>query len=573
MISPASKILEGRPASKGIGIGKTKVLDENEKIIHPEKIQSSETNNQLQKVKKAKRSLNTDFSNLKELTEDREAKKILQAQIQSLNDPELENLIKNKIQEEHYSAKYAIYSSFNQYIELLEKSDSEWAIDRSIDLSSIRDQFIKAIENKKERYSVEPGDIIFAQEISPTAMVRISDVKIAGIVLQKAGPTSHAVILSQSLGIPCVIGAHWNQNALRNKIDVIIDGAAGKVILYPDEEEIVKYRAIQKKQEGELKSVLKWAEKPNKTECGSEFTIRANIEFLEELPRLSTHGAEGVGLLRTETILFEASEFNVQDQVNFYETVLSASGDQPVTIRLFDAGGDKLISDYETESNPFLGWRGIRMLLDNQTLLKRQLEAIYRVSGVFKGRVKLLVPMISGLEEIEAVKNICNQVEKELASNAVPFDKNMEFGVMIEVPSAVMMADTIARHVDFFSIGTNDLTQYTLAVDRGNDKISDLFDSYHPSIWKLIKITADAAHKEGIDVSVCGEMASNPEAAGCLLGMGINELSMNPGAIPRTKSVICSHTLADMKELSDRVLQSERVSEVHRLFNEWVGEK
>lgn len=571
MIRSSSKILEGRPASKGIGIGKTRVFNENDKVIHPEKIHSSEAGNHLEKVNNAKNSLNSDFEKLKELTEDPEARNIMEAQIQSLNDPELDNLIKNKIKNEHYSAKYAIFSSFNQYIELLENSESEWAIDRTIDLSSIRNQFIKAVENKKDSYSVEPGDVIFALEISPMAMIQISDVKIAGIVLQKAGPTSHAVILSQSLGIPCVIGAHWNQNAVSNNRDVIIDGSAGQVILYPDEEDITKYKALQKKQESELKSVLKWATKPNITECGFEFIIRANIEFLEELPRLASHGAEGVGLLRTETILFEAREFDVQDQVQFYESVLNASDDNPVTIRLFDAGGDKLISDFETEANPFLGWRGIRMLLDNKPLLKRQLEAIYRVSGTFNGRVKLLVPMISGIEEIEAVKEVCSQVTEELTSADVPFDKNMEFGVMIEVPSAVMMAETIARHVDFFSIGTNDLTQYTLAVDRGNDKISDLFDSYHPSVWKLIKKTADAALKQGIDVSVCGEMASKPEAAACLLGMGISELSMNPGAIPRTKSVLCNRTHAEMTELSDQVLKSERVVEVHRLINDWVG--
>lgn len=572
-MSPVSIEITGRPASQGIGIGKTKRLVKKQQVIQPEKINPADVKYHLEKVKKAKEILNSDFEDLKKLTKDPEAEKILEAQIQLLHDPELEKLINSKIENDHYTAIYAIFSSFNQYIEILNSASPDWASERTIDLSSIRDQFLKAIENKKERFSVQSGDIVFAEEISPTAMIRLSDVKIAGLVLQKAGLTSHAVILSQSLGIPCVIGAHWNKTALRDNMDAIVDGTKGKVILNPEDNYIKQYKSLQKDQESKRKTILKWASKPNRTKCGSEFTVRANIEFLEELPRLVTHGANGVGLLRTETLLFEAEEFNVNDQVEFYKKVVEASGDYPVTIRLFDAGGDKLLSDYETEANPFLGWRGIRMLLDNKSLLKKQLEAIYRLSGNYKGRVKLLVPMITGIEEIESVKSVCAEVEKKLKNASIPYDESMQFGVMIEVPSTVIMAQSIAKKVDFFSIGTNDLTQYTLAVDRGNDKISDLFDSDHPAIWKMIKMTVDAAQKEGIPVSVCGEMASKPEAAACLLGLGIKELSMNPASIPGVKSMVCNKTLLEMKKISDEVLKSEKVSDVHRIFKNGLKEK
>lgn len=564
------KIIKGKSASQGIGIGKCKILEGDKKIVQPQKISEDRVESQINKFQKAKEHLEKDFLELKELSGDEEAKKIIEAQIQTLNDPELALKINRKIQNDHFTATYAVFSSINEYIEILELTETEWVLDRTIDLSSIRDQLIKYLNNGKEKISVSEGEIVFAEEISPTAMVKISGINIEGIVLQKAGATSHAVILSQSLGIPCIIGAHWNKTRLKNGMDIIIDGSEGKVILSPSEQQLSDYRSRKKRLRTNEQESLKWATHPSKTKCGKRFSIRANVEFLEELPKLSTHGAEGVGLLRTETILFQAEQFDVSEQVEFYEKILKASGNEPVTIRLFDAGGDKLLSDFESEPNPFLGWRGIRMLLDNEELLKKQLEAIYRVSGRYTGRVKLLVPMIIGIEEIEQVQSYCRDVERELTEKGGSYDNEIPFGVMIEVPSAVLMAENIGRHVDYFSIGTNDLTQYTLAVDRGNHKISHLFDSYHPAIWKFIKMTVDAANKNDIPVAVCGEMASKPEAASCLLGMGISDLSMSPAAIPKAKSILCSRSLHEMQELAENVLTSERVDDIHRIFDKWL---
>lgn len=567
------KIIEGKPASGGIGIGRCRVLEGEKKIVQPQKIEESEVESNIREFKKAKKHLEEDFRELIKISDDEEAQKIIEAQIQTLNDPELDNNIESKVRNEHFSARYAVFRSFNEFIELLELTDTEWVLDRTIDLSSIRDQFVKYLDNEKEKISVAEGDIVFAEEISPTAMVRISGIKVEGIVLQKAGPTSHAVILSQSLGIPCIIGAHWRKSRLKNGIEVIIDGSEGKVILSPDENHLTEYKSRKISQLKDQKNRLKWAHKPSETKCGERFSIRANVEFVEELPKLPTHGAEGVGLLRTETILFQSEQFAVSEQVDFYSKVLEATGDEPVTIRLFDAGGDKLLSDFESETNPFLGWRGIRMLLDNEDLLRKQIEAIYRVSGKYPDRVKLLVPMVIGIEEIEQVQACCKKVEKNLTDQGVQFDKNIPFGVMIEVPSTVLMAESIGKIVDFFSIGTNDLTQYTLAVDRGNDKIAHLFDSFHPAIWKFIKMTVEAAEKTGTPVAVCGEMASKPEAASCLLGMGITDLSMNTGAIPKTKSILCSRSLKEMQALAKKVLQSKKAVDVHEILKDWLQER
>src|SRR6056297_1817848 len=387
-------------------------------------------------------------------------------------------------------------------------------------------------------------------------MIELSRNSIAGLVMQKGGLTSHAVILAQSLDIPCVIGVEWKAKRFKNKEEVIVDGDLGSVVVRPSEDERNVYVERKKKQKKKAEKILQIAKQPSETACGKKFKLQANVEFLEELPKVKTHGADGVGLLRTETILFQKTGFDVNAQLDFYRKVVEASGQSDVTIRLFDAGGDKLLDDMDTESNPFLGWRGIRMLLDETELLGNQLEAIYRLSGEYKDRIKLLVPMVSCVSEIHRLKKRIMDVKDKLTEEGVKFDRNLPIGVMIEVPSVALMADRVAKEVDFFSIGTNDLTQYTLAVDRGNEKISSLYQPYHPAIWKLIKMTLDGAKKSNIPVTVCGEMASKPKAAACLFGLGIENLSMTTRALPLVKSMLCSQKMNDMRIFSDQVMKA-----------------
>lgn len=565
----STKVFSGRPAAQGIGIGKVWQLREPDTTVHPKKISESEIEENVEKFLKARELVSSEYEKLKYIPEDDDLEEIINAQIQTIYDPEVTSSIKQKIEGEHFAVEYAIFNTLNDYIQLMENSGSSWAKDRTIDIVSIRDELIRATKKKKKGYSVKEGEIVFAGEISPTAMVQLSRNKIAGLVMEKGGLTSHAVILSQSLGIPCVINVHWNRYDIQDGSDVIIDGTTGQVIINPSWKQKEEYKRRREDEKRRFEKALEWAKKPNRTSCGAEFSLRANIEFLEELPRLSTHGAEGIGLLRTETVLFDSDEFDVDKQIAFYSKIIEAVNDYSVTIRLFDAGGDKLLEDSEFEDNPFLGWRGVRMLLDEKKFLRNQIEAIYRVSGKYEKKIKILIPMVSRMEEIRAVKEIIEQVKENLKQQKIPFDNDIQLGVMVEVPSIALMADEVAKHVDFFSIGTNDLTQYTLAVDRGNEKISHLFDSFHPSIWRLIKMTKDAADKQNIPVAICGEMASKPEAAACLLGMGIKDLSMNTGSIPIVKSVLCSHSFKEMNELSEKVLQAADLGEVHELLDGW----
>ncbi len=563
------KVLSGRPAAQGIGIGKIWILADDNKPVHPEKIKKKEIRNHLEKYERAKKIVTEEYQKVKQLPDDFDLGDIIEAQIQTLNDPEVEKLITKKIENELSTVDYAIFSTYNDYIQLLEAADAKWANERTIDIVSVRDDLIQATKEKKRVFDVQSGEIVFANDISPTAMVKLSHKNIGGIVMEKGGFTSHAVILSQSLGIPCVINAHWDRYNITRGNKAIIDGSTGQVILRPSRRQIDEYEKRRDDEINRFKKALEWTQKPDKTKCGSEFKLRANVEFLEELPKLGSHGASGIGLLRTETILFETDDFDVEDQVEFYKKVVEKIEADTVTIRLFDAGGDKLIEGSEGESNPFLGWRGVRMLLDKKTLLKRQLEAIYRVGGIYPGRIKILIPMVSRIEEIRTVKKYCTEVQKSLELNGIYFDRNIPVGIMVEVPSIALMAAEAAKEADFFSLGTNDLTQYTLAVDRGNEKIAHLFDSFHPAVWKLIKMTKSAADEAGIPVAVCGEMAGTPEAAACLMGMGINDLSMNSSSIPRVKAALCNHSISEMKLLTEKILMAKELLEVHELLEDW----
>lgn len=561
-ISRSSRHFSGKAASPGIGIGPALILEDRKQVVNPEKIQESDIELHIKKLETGIAALKSEFELLKKQANEKDVADIIEAQIQTLLDPELQRAIEQKIRMKRLNVVFAIYSTFNGYISLMANAGANWAEERTVDIESIRDQLIAITQQNRQQIPVKEGDVVFATEIPPTVMIELSRTKISGIVIQKGGLTSHAVILSQSLGIPCVVGLTWKQTGIENGMLTLLDGSDGTVIVNPSSDEEQEFQNRREENLRELKAEREIKQSPQKTGCGEPFSLRANVEFLEELPRITEKGAKGVGLLRTETILFQKREFNVDDQIEFYSEVMKASGSNRVTIRLFDAGGDKLLDDADEEANPFLGWRGIRMLLDKRDLLSNQIEAIFRTAALFPGRISLLVPMITGIEEIEQVKGVVDQVRSALKGQGVdPGD--VAFGIMVEVPSTALMAGQLSAEVDFFSIGTNDLTQYTLATDRGNEKISGLFDPFHPAVWKLIRMTAEGAAVNGIPVSVCGEMASNPAAAACLFGMGIRDLSMTTNAIPRVKKLLCSNTSADMKSLAEKVLKADRVSEVH----------
>lgn len=565
--------LNGIPASTGIGAGKPWILPRTGATVQPEKITADQTETEILHFNQAVEKIEKQFRQMVDESDDSEIKKIIESQLLVLKDPEFRKAVLHKIEEELFTAVYSIFDALNEYITIFKAADVKWARERTVDIVSIRDQLVMAVQQKeKEEFQID-GAVVFAIEISPTEMISLSRSQISGIVLQKGGLTSHAVILAQSLGIPCVVGVNWTKLNLNQHDVVILDGERGEVIFSPDTVMEQELKERGEKQDKARAEALKWADRPSKTKCGHSFTIRANIEFENELPRLKTHGAEGVGLLRTETILFQTKDFDVQEQITFYKKVIDSADNKSVTIRLFDAGGDKLLDNYETEANPFLGWRGVRMLLDEQKLLEQQIEAILRVSAEYKNLVKIIVPMITTFEEVVGVKAVLKLVSERLLDEGVEVDANIPFGIMVEVPAVALMAEEFAKEVDFFSIGTNDLTQYTLAVDRGNEKISNLFRPSHPAIWKIIKLIKEGADSAGISVSVCGEMASRPEYAACFVGMGITELSMTTNQIPMVKSALCNSEKSDLEKLANRVLNAKTVFETEEILKHWKKQR
>lgn len=564
-----ARTLLGTPGAGGRGVGRPVIINTEKRVVKPEKIGEDNVDDEVELLEKALDELVEEFEGLKIINDEEDVADVMESQVQLLRDPELKKSILGKIRDQKFKAVYAIFSSFNEYIQILENAEANWLKNRTIDIVSIRDQLIDTVRNKQPDYIHADNGVVFAEELSPTEMIKLSRFDLAGIVTEKGGLTSHVVILAQSLGIPCVIGVDWKRMHPDDFKFVMIDGDVGSVLFEPTEQLKKDVKSYKKEKLRKHEIALQWASEPDETECGCSFTIRGNVEFISELPRIKTHGARGVGLLRTETILFESGGFDVQTQIDFYRQAADASGDDPVIIRLFDAGGDKLPENHEEEHNPFLGWRGIRMLLDKPNLLRQQYEAILRVSADYEGKIKILVPMISHMQQIQEAQEILEDVKKELRQSNVGFDDNIPFGIMIEVPGIAMMAKEAAEKVDFFSIGTNDLTQYMLAVDRGNSKISSLYQPSHPSVWRMIQFVANASKEAGIPISVCGEMASNPLYAACFLGMGISDLSMTTNSIPAVKEMLCSHTLAEFKEKSMQVLQAKTSTEVNLIFSEW----
>jgi phosphotransferase system enzyme I (PtsI) len=366
--------------------------------------------------------------------------------------------------------------------------------------------------------------------------------------------------------MPCIVNADGVTKEAEKDKTVVLDADAGALILNPSKKTIQAYR---KKAKAQKKLAKEKASDEFETADGVPFKLLANIEFEAEVAKVDENRAQGVGLLRTESLLFgKRVRKSIEDQEAFYEEIVSKTTG-PVTIRLFDIGGDKNARRPLKEANPFLGWRGIRLLLDEKKLLRSQLQAILTVAGRYSGRVKILVPMISVIDEVRQIRNEMEKVQGALLSSGIQIDENVPLGLMVEVPSVAISAYQFAKEADFLSIGTNDLTQYTLAVDRGNERIHTLFQHYHPSVLKLIKMTAEGAEKADIEVSVCGELAGDEIGAACLLGLGIKELSMVPNSVLKINELLSSRPLKDFQELAASAIELSSSEELERLYGEW----
>ena len=481
--------LSGAPGCPGIVIGKTSLYHRRRPTVSNVEIDEGQVKYHIDQFYEALKTARLELDELQDKNKG-ESAALIRTQIEMLKDPELHERVEHEIEINNRPADAAIKQVFGNYLDVIRETHDEAFLERSVDIADVRDRLIQILHNHNDE--VVEGAILIASELSPREVIEFSRRNIQGIIMGSGGTTSHAAIIARSMGIPTVVGLKNATELIDDDQTVILDGRNGEVILYPQASTCQNYQNLidqQVKTKTDFEAICK---KPNETADGYPFSLQANIEFTEELSTVQQYRADGIGLLRTESIYLSRENFNDQDhQEGFYQSILKLTQPHPVIIRLFDAGGDKFFNGQKEEQNPFLGWRGIRMLLDEQELLMSQLNAILRTAAKFPGRVQILIPMISTLDELLDVKELVREVQDQLMEEGIDVDEEIELGIMVEVPSVAMQADIYARHADFLSIGTNDLTQYTLAVDRGNQRIANLYDQRHPAIWQLIEQVAE----------------------------------------------------------------------------------
>jgi len=501
---------------------------------------------------------------------------LLDVQLMMLQDPEMNDQIRKMIPETLKNAEWILTEYIARMVEQLESSGDEYLAERSLDFMDVA----RRITNQllyRERLSlsrISEEVILVSPNLLPSETIMLDPGKVRGIALDAGGRTSHTAILARSFGIPAVLGLRTITRNIKPDELIVVDGYRGVVIVDPDEDTLIKYRGRLFEQEKRETELVGLRDFPAETTDGKRINLLANIEIPEEVELVLSTNARGVGLFRSEFLFLNPREQPDEDrQFRAYVKVLSAMKGKPVTIRTLDVGGDKLLPmmDDSDESNPLLGWRAIRFCLEEEEIFRIQLRALLRASAF--GNLRVMFPLISNAEELDSALQILEEERRDLEASGIPMAKVMPVGIMIEVPSAALISDILARKADFFSIGTNDLIQYTMAVDRGNEKIASLFQPYHPALWRLIRLTVDNAHAEGIPVAVCGEVAGDPVLAVMLLALGLDDLSMGAYSIPAVKRIIRSISAEEASSALERIMNMATAEEVETYLNGWLGEK
>ncbi len=560
--------LTGIPVSSGIIFGKARVIDRSRvKILYQYLISDRQVYQEVERFKEALAAAKAHITTLRDhMPEQLKAHGfILDTHLMILDDSMLTDATVRTILEEKINAEWALKKSVHAVRRLFDQIEDDYIRERIADVENVAQRVLRNLCGKEppSLSGIEERVIIVAHELSPMDTSEMNIGKIMGFITDVGGRTSHTAIMAQSLKIPAVVGLETATQVIPDGMLIIVDGSAGEVIVNPDDETIIGYQEKQLEHEKRESSILRQSHLPAETVDGVRTAILANIEFLEEVVVARDHGAEGIGLYRTEFLFLRSKEQPTeQEMFEDYKEVAEILAPSPVTIRTLDLGGDKLASflPLGREMNPALGLRAIRFSLKERGLFRRQLRAILRASAF--GHVRLLFPMISGVQEVLDARAVLGEAMEELDREGLSYDPHLQVGIMIEVPSAVTVADLLARHVDFFSIGTNDLIQYALAIDRVNEHVAYMYQPFHPAVLRMIRQVVRAARDAGIDVALCGEMAGDPLCAPLLLGLGIRELSMNAGNIPTIKTVIRTLSASDAEAALDAVLRLDTSQEV-----------
>ena len=567
--------LPGIPACRGIGIGSAFVHRVETPPVSSRKISRARIDEEAERFLHALRAVGDEIRRTRHMVEmehGADLAQIFDAQLAMLEDRQVRGETVDCIKREQCTAERAFITTMAQLKEMFADIENEYLRARVADVMDIEHQVLVRLAGGELRglESVRSNTIVVAHDLLPSEVVQLGRRFVKGLVTDRGGATSHTSIIARSLGLPSVVGTVSGSREIASGDSMIVDGDAGVVHVRPGEDTHRHYRAQLRRHLRRERDLLARADLPAVTLDGAEIVLMANVDLPSEIQGAIDSGAAGVGMYRTELLFLGYELPTEEEQLAAYSRIAKAIDPLPVVIRTLDLGGDKLLHavDSTPESNPFLGWRGIRLCLDRPDIFKTQLRAVLRASAI--GNVQILLPMISSIEQVRRVKEMLAETKLELRTEGETFQEESKLGIMIEVPAAAIMADHFASEVDFLSLGTNDLVQYTLAVDRGTAKVAQLYEPFHPGVLKLIKTVADSGRNRGIPTSICGEMAGDPVATALLVGLGLDMLSMSPGLIPEVKEVIRSIDMGDAQKLARRCLEMRSGHEVRSLLEEAV---
>jgi phosphotransferase system enzyme I (PtsI) len=503
----------------------------------------------------------------------RDLAEFIAVQIALLKDNETLQKTRDYIEQHKLNAEFAYSEIQKKLAAPVASSPVAFFRERIADILDVANRVLRNLlhEDLPSIHEIENGSIIITHDLLPSEAALLDKKRVLGVVTEAGGKTAHSAIMVKAKEIPAVMGLEHITKQIKNGESIILDGFRGIVILDPTDKRLEFYKQEAEKIERRKKHLFRLKEADPITQDGKYIDLSANIEFIAECFTAQQYGARGIGLFRTEYLYMAKRRAPTEEeQYQVFAEVAAKMKPYPVIIRTFDLGGDKVIPGY-FEANPFLGWRAIRFCFDDEELFKNQLRAILRASAV--GNVKVMFPMVSTIEEVKRAKLLLNEAKKELTAKKIPFDDEMEIGIMVEIPSAALKADALAKECNFFSIGSNDLTQYTLAVDRTNERVSKLYDQMHPAVLKLIKETIDAAHRHNIWVGLCGEFAADPLGIVILVGLGIDELSMTPASVPLAKEIIRTLDTTKAAAMSNHTLEFDTPLEVTRYLLKEINAK
>ena len=558
--------MQGIGTSPGIGMGQVFLYVKPE--IKVEKKQNQAIEEEIQRLNEALEIAKEEIDNLYRITMDtigEEEAEIFSAHKMMLEDPEFISGIKEKISTEKINVEWAVKETANMFISLFENIEDEYLRARAADLQDVSNRLLRVLLNIQsvDLASIDEDSIIVAEDLTPSDTAGMNKDRVVGFITELGGRTSHTSIIARTLEIPSIAGVKDATKLVKHGDFMIIDGLTGEIFINPEEEIIKDYKNKLESQKEFKRELERLIGEKSTSKDGYTVELAGNIGTPADIDSVLENDGEGVGLFRTEFLYMDKDRLPTEEeQFNAYKEVTEKLGDRPLVIRTLDVGGDKEIPylNLPKELNPFLGYRAIRLCLDRLDIFKTQLRAIYRASNY--GNIKIMFPMISDIGELREAKAVAAEVREELRKENIPFNENVELGIMVEVPSVAIHSEAFAKEVDFFSLGTNDLIQYTVAVDRGNQTIAHLYNQYHPAVLRLIKMTIDNGHKAGIWVGMCGEVAGDEKLIPVLLGMGLDEFSMSASSILKARYLIKNTSKKEVETMLEDILNLPTAEDV-----------